>query len=66
MLRLDFTTEELNSIKEKIHFTPLQERIISYRQNEYSITKMAMIEKCSESAINRQIKKIKKKIIRVI
>lgn len=66
MLKIDFTNEELNVIKSKIHFTPLQERIISYRQNEYSITKMSTLENCSESTINREIKKIKRKIIRVI
>lgn len=66
MLKFDFTNSELNEIKSKIHFTPLQERIISYRQDEYSITKMASIENCSESTINREIKKIKKKIIKVV
>ena len=66
MLKIDFTNEEINYIKSRIHFTPLQERIINYRQDEYSITKMAMIENCSESTINREIKKIKRKIMKVI
>jgi IS30 family transposase len=66
MLKIDFTNEELNTIKSKIHFTPLQERIINYRQNEYSITKMATLENCSESTISREIKKIKRKIFKVI
>lgn len=66
MLKIDFTNEEINDIKSRIHFTPLQERIINYRQDEYSITKMAMIENCSESTINREIKKIKRKIMKVI
>lgn len=66
MLKIDFTNEEINTIKSKIHFTPLQERIINYRQDEYSITKMSLLEKCSESTINREIKKIKKKIMKVI
>lgn len=66
MLKLEFTNDEIRTIKSKIHFTELQERIMMYRQNEYSITKMAMLENCSESAINRQINKIKKKIMKVI
>lgn len=66
MLRIDFTNDEINYIKSRIHFTPMQERIIEYRQNEYSITKMAMLENCSESTISREIKKIKRKIMRVI
>ena len=44
----------------------MQERIIQYRLDEYSIVKMAMLESCSESTISREIKKIKKKIIKVI
>lgn len=66
MLKLEFTNDEINYIKSKIHFTELQERIMGYRQEEYSITKMAMLESCSESTINREIKKIKKKIMKVI
>lgn len=66
MMKIEFTNEEIIQIKSKIHFTPIQERIIDYRQNEYSITKMAMLENCSESTINREIKKIKKKIMKVI
>ena len=65
-LKLEFTNSEIEDIKSKIHFTPIQERIISYRQDEYSITKMAMLENCSESTINREIKKIKRKIMKVI
>jgi hypothetical protein len=66
MLKLEFTNKELEYIKSKIHFTPLQERIMEYRQDEYTITKMSMLENCSESTINREIKKIKRKILRVI
>lgn len=66
VLKIEFTNDELSQIKSKIHFTPFQERIIEYRQNEYSITKMAMLEHCSESTINREIKKVKRKIMKVI
>lgn len=66
MLKIEFTNDEIAYIKSKIHFTEMQERIIQYRQNEYSITKMSMLENCSESTISREIKKIKKKIMKVI
>lgn len=66
MLRIDFTNKELEDIKSKIHFTELQERIIRYRQDELSIVKMAMKENVSVSTIDREIKKIKKKIMKVI
>lgn len=66
MLKFDFTTDEMNFLKTKIHFTELQERIMDYRRNEYSITKMALLEHLSERTISREINKIKRKIIRVL
>ena len=66
MLKFDFTTDEMQYLKSKIHFTELQERIIEYRRNEYSITKMALLEHLSERTISREINKIKRKIIRVL
>ena len=66
MLKLDFSKEEYENIKSKIFLSEFQERIFEYRIKEYSITKMAMLENCSESTINREIKKIKNKIKKVI
>ena len=66
MLRFEFTKQEVNEIKSKIYLSELQERIFEYRLMEYSITKMAMLENVSESTINREIKKIRKKIMKVI
>lgn len=66
MLKLEFTKNEVENIKSKVFFSEIQERIFEYRLKEYSITKMAMLETCSESTINREIKKIKKKIMKVI
>ena len=62
----EFTKKEIDDIKSKIYLNEIQERIIEYRIKEYSITKMAMLENCSESTINREIKKIKNKIKKVI
>ena len=66
MLRFEFTKQEVNEIKNKIYLSEMQERIFEYRLREYSITKMAMLENVRESTINRDIKKIQKKILRVI
>lgn len=66
MLKIEFTNEELEIIKSKIHFTERQKRIINYRQDEWSLVKMADEEKCDISTISREIKKIKKKIMKVI
>ena len=66
MLKFNFTKKEAEIIKSKVYFSELQEKIFEYRLKEYSITKMAMLENCSESTINREIKKIKKKIMKII
>jgi IS30 family transposase len=66
MLKFDFTKQEVDNIKSKIYLNELQERIFEYRLKEYSITKMAMLENCSESTISREIKKIKRKIMKTL
>ncbi len=66
MLKLEFTKQEVDIIKSKIYLSEMQERIFEYRLREYSITKMAMLENVSESTISRELKKIKKKIMRII
>lgn len=66
MLKFEFTNKQLEEIKSKIHFTPLQERIISYRMDELSIVQMAIKEICSESKISKEIKKIEKKMNKII
>jgi hypothetical protein len=66
MLKIDFTNQELEDIKSKIHFTELQERIIKYRQDELTIIEMAFLENVSDSKISKEINKIKKKIKKVL
>lgn len=66
MLRFEFTNEELNKIKSKIHFTKREERIIDYRMDEKTIVEMSQLEHCDVSTINRDIKKIRKKIAKVV
>ena len=66
MFKLNFSKNEIADIKSKIYLSEIQERILEYRLKEMSITKMAMLENCSESTINREIKKIKNKIKKII
>lgn len=66
MLKLEFTKEEVQIIKSKIYLSEIQERIFEYRLKEYSITKMAQLEHCSESTISRELKKVKNKIIKIL
>lgn len=65
-VQFNFTKEEVENIKSKIYLSEIQENIFEYKLKEYSITKMAMLENCSESTINRELKKLKKKIMKVI
>lgn len=62
----NFTKQEIADIKSKIYLSELQERILEYRLKEMSITKMAMLENCSEPTISREIRKIKNKIKKVL
>ena len=66
MFKLEFTKQEITSIKSKIYLSELQERLLDYRLMEYSITKMALLENVSESTITRELKKVKKKVMKVI
>ena len=66
MFKLEFSKKEIQEIKEKIYLSEIQERLLEYRLKEYSISKMAILENCSEATISREIKKIKKKILKVI
>lgn len=66
MFKLELTKQELDNIKSKIFFSDIQERILEYRLKEFSITKMAQLENCSEATINREIRKIKDKINKVM
>ena len=66
MFKLEFTKREVEEIKGKIYLSELQERIFEYRLKEYSIAKMAMLENVSESTINRELRKVKRKIMKVI
>ena len=66
MFKLEFTKQEVNEIKSKIYLSEIQERIFEYRLKEYSITKMALLENVSESTIHRELKKVKRKVMKVI
>lgn len=66
MLRISFVEEEFVELQKKIHFTPLQKRIMQYRLDEVERVKMADLEKVSIATIDREIKKIADKIKKVL
>lgn len=65
-MKFDFTKKEVNILYDNIYFNDFQKRILEYRLLDYSIIKIADIEHCSISTINREIKKIKDKITKYI
>ena len=66
MLKLNFTKNELQDLKDKIYLSEIQERIIEYRLKEYSRIKMAQLENCSIQTIDREINKLAKKILKLM
>jgi hypothetical protein len=66
MLKLNFTKQELLDIKDKIFLSEIQEKIIEYRLKEFSRVKMADLEHCSLSKIDKEINKIAQKIFKVL
>lgn len=66
-MAFDFTKQEIEEIKSKIYLTELQEKILDMKLKgnltEYG---MAMELGVSESTIQYQWRKIKKKILKVI
>lgn len=66
MLKLNFTKQELQELKEKIFLSEIQENILEYRLKEYSRVKMAQLEHCSVATIDKEINKLAKKIYKVI
>lgn len=62
----DLTREEYEQIKSKAMLNEELSQILEMRIKGYSITRIA-IELCiSESTVNRRIKQLKKKIMKVI
>lgn len=66
MFKISFTKKEIEQIKDKIYLSDIQERILEYRLKEYSRTKMAQLENTSVSTIDREIKKLVAKIMKVL
>lgn len=62
----DFTKEEYLLIKEKLMLNDELSKILEMKIKKYSITKMSFELNMSESSINRRIKELKKKIMKII
>ena len=62
----EFTKEEFEQIVDKAMLNEELTKIFEMKIKDYSITKMAMELNLSESTINRRIKELKRKIMKVL
>lgn len=62
----DFTKDEYEYIKSKLMLNEELSQILEMKIKGYSITKMALELNMSESTINRRVKTLKKKIMKLI
>ena len=62
----DFTKEEYEHIKEQLMLDDELAKILEMKIKNYSITKMSFELNMSISSVNRRIKKLKKKIMKLM
>lgn len=62
----EFTREEYEDIVKKAMLNEELAKIFEMKIMDYSITKIAVEMNMSESTVNRRIKQLKKKIMKVI
>ena len=62
----DFTKEEYEQIKEKLMLDDELAKILEMKIKNYSITKMSLELNMSVSSVNRRIKRLKKKIMKLM
>lgn len=66
VMKFDFTKEEYEQLKEKLMLNEELSRLLEMKIKGYSITKMSMELNMSESSVNRRVKQLKRKIMKVL
>lgn len=62
----DFTKEEYEQLKEQLMLDEELSKILEMEIKNYSITKMSIELNMSVSSVNRRIKRLKKKIMKLL
>lgn len=65
-LRTEFTEIECERFRSECNFTPDERRIFDLRVKDHSIVEICTTLNMCESTVNRRIKNIKRKILKVI
>lgn len=65
-MSFDFTKEEYELLKEQLMLDDELSKILEMKIKNYSIVKMSLELNMSVSSVNRRIKKLKKKIMKLL
>ena len=65
-MKFDFTKEEYELLKDKLMLDDELAKILEMKIKNYSITKMSMELKMSESSVSRRVSRLKKKIMKIL
>ena len=65
-LKTEFTEPECEWFRAVYNFTPDERRAFDLRVKDHSIIEICMTLQMSESTVNRRIKNIKRKIVKVL
>ena len=65
-MKFDFTKEEYERLKEELMLDEELSKILEMKIKNYSITKMSLELNMSVSSVNRRIKRLKKKIMKLL
>lgn len=65
-MSFDFTKEEYELLKEQLMLDDELSKILEMKIKNYSITKMSIELNMSVSSVNRRIKRLKKKIMKLL
>lgn len=65
-MSFDFTKEEYEQLKEQLMLNDELAKILEMKIKNYSITKMSFELNMSVSSVNRRIKRLKKKIMKLM
>ena len=65
-MSFDFTKEEYELLKDQLMLDDELTKILEMKIKNYSITKMSLELNMSVSSVNRRIKKLKKKIMKLM
>lgn len=65
-MSFDFTKEEYELLKEQLMLDEELSKILEMKIKNYSITKMSIELNMSVSSVNRRIKRLKKKIMKLL